>query len=127
MLKLKLERKGGERVNKGTYWNTSNGERVRMDGPGVLPGDASQAYLRFHPLALLVLGPILGLVYAIFMPLTAIVMVFWVLGGKILGAFAPSVMRFLGLEWRRVVEAQAVQTGPGESVEAPPRDDSDLH
>ena len=112
---FRLQRKGGERVGKGTYWDVSNGERIRMERPGRLPGDDSRGYLRFHPLALLVVGPILGLVYAIFMPLVAILMVFWVLGGRILSAFSGWLARVSGLDARRSARQKA-PAGPSEPV-----------
>ncbi len=91
---LRIQRKGGEEVGKGNYWRVSDGERVSIDQDGVLPGDVSETYLRFHPAFLLVLGPVLGLVYAVFMPLTAILMAVWVAAEK-LSTLSFSALRTL--------------------------------
>lgn len=97
---LKLERKGGERVGPGTYWNTSNGERVRLEKSGILPGEPSDAYLRFHPLFLLIVGPLLGLVYAIFLPLAATLMVIYQLSAKLSGGLLYNFQKAAAFGWR---------------------------
>ena len=97
---IRLERKGGEKVGPGTYWDTVNGDRIRLERAGVLPGDASKAYFRFHPLLLLVVGPLMGLVYAIFLPLSAIVMVLSVLGEKLAGGAVTTLRKAASFSWR---------------------------
>ena len=96
----RLEKNGGSKVSKGTYWNISNGERIHLDKEGILPGDSSESYLRFHPAFLLVVGPLMGLVYAIFLPLIAILMVIWVAGEKVFGGLGRALFKMATFSWQ---------------------------
>ncbi len=97
---FRIETKGGEKVQKGNYWNVANGERVHLRSGGVLPGDSSVSYLKFHPAALLIIGPLMGLAYAIFLPFTAIAMVVWVILQKVFGGLAEAVWKAAVFSWR---------------------------
>ena len=66
--------KGGHSAAAGTYWNMTNGERVDMEIGGVLPGNESAIYLKAPAAAMLAAGPVLGLIFAVFLPLIGIVM-----------------------------------------------------
>lgn len=67
--------RGGERVPGGKYWNLYSGDYVVLgEEGGVLPvveGD----YVRVHPVLMLVVGPLLGLGYVIFLPIAVPVLV----------------------------------------------------
>ena len=63
-----LKHNGGDRVGKGTYWNLTNGERSQHRTEGTLPGDAKKSYYRMPAAAIIVAGPVLGLMYAAFLP-----------------------------------------------------------
>ena len=52
---------------------------------GILPGDAADKYLRVPVLALLVLAPMMGAVYAMFLPFIGFAMLFSFLGKKAFG------------------------------------------
>jgi hypothetical protein len=97
---FKLERKGGSRVEKGNYWKVKDGERVHLEEAGLLPGDESVSYLKFHPAALIVIGPLMGLVYAIFLPFAAIAMVLWVGIHKVFGGLADSLWKAAAFSWQ---------------------------
>jgi len=47
---------GGEKVSKGSYWNFSTGERIRISSEGTLPGKSTQAYYKAPPMVILSLG-----------------------------------------------------------------------
>lgn len=64
-----LTTKGGMLVEKGWYWSPLDGRRVIMQEEGILPGDESRSYLKMSPLGLLVIAPLLGMMYVIFLPL----------------------------------------------------------
>lgn len=64
--------KGGIGVEKGLYWDPMDGNRVNMEYGGILPGDESKFYLKISPLGLLVLSPLFGMMYVIFLPLFGI-------------------------------------------------------
>jgi len=97
---FRIELKGGENVRKGNYWNVDNGERVHLEKEAALPGDDSVTYLRFHPAALLLIGPLMGLAYAIFLPLTAIVMVVWVVFEKVFGGALNALWKAAAFSWQ---------------------------
>lgn len=101
---LKIQRKGGEKAKAGTYWDASSGERVRLEKAGALPGDSSRIYLRFHPAAMLIVGPVMGLLYAIFMPLAAILMVIWAALDKLVSSLIEVLPRAADFIRRRSEE-----------------------
>ena len=62
-------------VGKGFYWNFMTGQSVRLERPGVLPAEQRKSFLRL-PLPLLLMGgPVLGLLFVMFLPVMAIAMV----------------------------------------------------
>ena len=69
-----LKHNGGEIVGKGTYWNLSNGERIDIISEGTLPGDRSRTFYRMPAAAIIVAAPVLGLIYAAFLPFIGIAM-----------------------------------------------------
>ena len=77
-----LKHNGGDRVGKGTYWNLTNGERIDINDEGTLPGDAKKTYYRMPAAAIIVAGPVLGLMYAAFLPFIGIAMVVKLVGQK---------------------------------------------
>jgi hypothetical protein len=96
---IKLKRHGGERGQAGNYWNFSTGERVHLEKEGILPGDGSVTYLKCHPAALLLVGPFMGLVYAIFLPLIGIGMLIWVIGEKLAGGVLENIGKAAVFSW----------------------------
>ena len=72
---LRIRHNGGEKVSKGNYWNFSTGERVNISSEGRLPGDDSVTYYKANPVIILAAGPILGLLYAAFLPFIGIAIV----------------------------------------------------
>lgn len=106
---LRLKHKGGETVQRGTYWSFSTGERLSLEKPGVLPGDGSSTYYKAHPILILLAAPILGLVYAVFLPFIGITSVVTMTGRKFLGKKPQEIMTKLGsFGWR---PAEAYFTG----------------
>jgi hypothetical protein len=75
-----MVRKGGHRAEKGTYWNMVNGEKVVLEEEGILPGTGT--YIKAPTWAVLLAGPILGLVYAVFLPFIGIAMTAGVIAKK---------------------------------------------
>ena len=63
-----LVNKGGQKVGKGTYWNPSDGHRVDMLGEGILLGGDGTTYLRMPAGGMLVMAPVVGLLYVVFLP-----------------------------------------------------------
>src|SRR5512147_1948163 len=66
--------KGGHKVKAGTYWNMVNGSRTDLAEEGVLPGGNDALYVKAPSIAVLAAGPVLGLLFAVFLPFIAIAM-----------------------------------------------------
>ena len=75
-----MVRKGGHKTEKGTYWNIRSGERVVLEQEGMLPGEGT--YIKAPTAVVLLAGPVLGLLYAIFLPFIAIAMTVTVVARK---------------------------------------------
>jgi hypothetical protein len=90
----------GETVPHGAYWNVSTGELVHCDGAtDVLTGD-SVTYLKVHPVALLLLGPIFGLAFVLFLPFIGFAMIVHTILSRLLSAVGAHVVREAGFRWQ---------------------------
>ena len=97
---LSITNIGGDSVGMGNYWNFSTGDRVHMEGAGILPGNKAQRYYKLHPAAILFAAPVLGLVYAIFLPFIGLAMAASVLLKKLFGGLAQSAYRGAAFSWQ---------------------------
>jgi hypothetical protein len=97
---LRLAHTGGQTVSAGNYWNFSTGERVHVRNSETLPGDADTSYYRLPPVAMLLLAPLLGLVYAVFLPLIGIAMLVTLLGRKLFGGLLDGFWKTAAFGWR---------------------------
>ncbi|MDH3626662.1 MAG: hypothetical protein OEV00_07725 [Acidobacteriota bacterium] len=61
-------------VEPGIYFNLRHLRFRSMDEPGTLPGAADDRYYRVPLLLLLVAGPLIGLVYLVFLPFISLAM-----------------------------------------------------
>ncbi len=86
-----LKHNGGDRVGKGTYWNLGNGERIDIKDEGILPGDAGKTFYKMPAAAVLVAAPVLGLLYAAFLPFIGIAMVVKLVAQKLGGGAMETV------------------------------------
>jgi hypothetical protein len=59
---------GGTMVTKGSYWDPTDGRRVDIGKEGMLPGDERRSYLRVSPVGLLVIAPLFGVMFVLFLP-----------------------------------------------------------
>jgi hypothetical protein len=69
MMKVFPRYKGGEVVPGGTYWNPRSGEFAKFSKEGGRLPQVEGEFIRGHPAAIMVVGPLLGLVYLVFLPL----------------------------------------------------------
>ncbi len=76
---------GGNKVEGGYYFNLGNWEIVTMKDPGVLP---EGEYIRAPMPALLIVAPVLGFGFALFLPFIGFAMAFYAAGKKLTGAGA---------------------------------------
>jgi hypothetical protein len=95
-----IRHKGGHRADKGTYWNFSTGERVDISAESVLPGDGSAVYYKLPAAGILFMGPVLGLLYAAFLPFIGIAMVLKLVIQKIGRAVLTPVRSGASFGWR---------------------------
>jgi len=98
------KRIGGTAAKSGFYWNLGKWEMTMVPRQGgLLPGDAGDKYLKVPVLALLVLAPIMGAVYAMFLPFIGFALLFGYLGKKAYAATrvgVSGVAATMGSEWR---------------------------
>ena len=85
-----LKYNGGDRVGKGTYWNLNTLARIDIKDEGTLPAGKT-AYYRMPAAALMLLAPVLGLLYAAFLPFIGIAMVVKLVGQKVGGGLKETV------------------------------------
>ena len=71
--------RGTETVEPGLYLNLRQLSFKSMDETGCLPGKVEDVYRRVPTLALLLVGPLMGLAFVVFLPFIAFVMVGWLL------------------------------------------------
>lgn len=96
---IRIKHIGGETVTKGHYWNFSNGDRVSMDNGGVLPGGRNATYYKASPLVVLAMGPVLGLVYAAFLPFIGIAIIAKMIFTKLFGRILEGLSRVATFNW----------------------------
>lgn len=98
------KRIGGTAAKNGFYWNLAKWEMTMVPRQGgILPGDAGQRYLKVPILALLVVAPLMGAVYAMFLPFIGFAMLFTFLGRKAFAigrSGAADVAATMAPDWR---------------------------
>ena len=77
------KRIGGTAVKNGFYWNLGKWEMTMVPKQGgILPGGSDDRYLKVPVVALLVVAPLMGAAYAMFLPFIGFAMLFMFLGKK---------------------------------------------
>jgi len=94
--------KGGNTVAAGTYWNMANGSRIDMHVEGVLPGDANTRYLKAPVAVMIMAAPVLGLLFAVFLPFIGIAMAVQVAARKIGGGLRDAAAASTSFAWRPI-------------------------
>jgi hypothetical protein len=89
----------GDRAGKGSYWNFSTGERITMGAEGVLPGSEETVYYKANPVLILAVAPVLGLVFAAFLPFIGIAILLRVAAAKMMGGTAEGLARVATFNW----------------------------
>lgn len=95
---------GGHAVKAGFYWNLRKWELITLSGAGgILPGESADRYLKVPILAFLFVAPVMGGLYAFFLPFIGFAMLFAFLGKKLGVAGRAALARvgvLVGPEWR---------------------------
>ena len=94
--------KGGNTVAAGTYWNMANGSRIDMHVEGVLPGGKETRYVKAPATVMLMAAPILGLLFAVFLPFIGIAMAVQVAARKIGGGLREAAAASTSFAWRPI-------------------------
>jgi hypothetical protein len=95
-----LKHNAGTRVGKGAYWNFSTGDRIDISTEGVLPGGRNDVYYRLPASGIVALGPVLGLLYAAFLPFIGIAMLVKLILQKVASAVMAPTQRAASFGWR---------------------------
>lgn len=99
---MTIIKRGGRRVKGGTFFNLKSWEFITVPRPGgYLPGTGGQAYLQVPVALVLFLGPLMGLLFVILLPLVGIVAIPVAIG---------RVIHLLTRRLRRTVPPQAAPT-----------------
>ena len=93
---------GGHTVQAGTYWNLTNGNRVQMEQDGVLPGNGTTRYIKAPVAVMLMAAPVIGLVFAVFLPFIGIVMTLNLVGKKLIESAASVATGSVSFGWRPI-------------------------
>jgi hypothetical protein len=93
---------GGQTAKAGTYWNLSNGSRVQMEQEGVLPGSVTTRYIKAHVAVMLMAAPVIGLVFAVFLPFIGIVMTLNLVGKKLVQGVESAAAGSMSFGWRPI-------------------------
>ena len=94
-----MKYRGGDKVTKGEYWNFETGERIHVDAESILPGESKVKYIKTHPMVVVLAGPVLGIVYAVFLPLLGITMLLSIVMKKVSGMLLAYFGRVAGVRW----------------------------
>ncbi len=98
------KRPGGTAAKSGFYWHLGKWEMTMVPKQGgLLPGGAGDRYLKVPVLALLVIAPLMGAAYAMFLPFIGFAMLFGFVGKKAWSATrlgASGVAATMGPSWR---------------------------
>ena len=113
------KRDGGTAVKNGFYWNLAKWEMhiVPKQG-GVLPGGSADRYLRVPVLALLVVAPIMGALYAFFLPFIGFALVAGFAGRKLTSAAKAGVSHMRATVSPQWSPGQAYLAGKGTAKDA---------
>ncbi len=96
-----LTYKTGQRVGKGTYWDLASGQRVDVLDEAVLSGGgAAASYIRMAPGAMLLSGPVIGLVYSILMPFIGIASIATLGLGRLVMGLHNLVVKSVSFGWK---------------------------
>jgi hypothetical protein len=95
---------GGTEVKAGFYWNLRKWEMVTLSGNGgTLAGNSEDRYLKVPIIAFLFVAPVMGGLYAFFLPFIGFALVFAFLGRKAGALGRAAAVRVGGLvspQWR---------------------------
>jgi len=99
---MNMLNKGGHTVKAGTYWNLSNGNRVQMEQEGALPGSGQTRYIKAPVAVMLMAAPVIGLLFAVFLPFIGIAMILSLVGKKLANTVTEAAAGSMSFGWRPI-------------------------
>lgn len=115
---------GGTEVKAGFYWNLRKWEMVTLSGEGgTLPGTAADRYLKVPIVAFLFVAPVMGGLYAFFLPFIGFAVLFAFLGRKAGAAGRAALLRVGGLVAPQWQPGEAHLAGKRGRKNAEPKDE----
>jgi hypothetical protein len=99
---MNMLNKGGHTVKAGTYWNLSNGNRVQMEQEGALPGSGTTRYIKAPVAVMLMAAPVIGLLFAVFLPFIGIAMTLSLIGKKLVNTVTEAAAGSMSFGWRPI-------------------------
>ncbi|MBE3071503.1 MAG: hypothetical protein IMZ67_00880 [Acidobacteria bacterium] len=113
------KREGGMAVRNGFYWNLAKWEmQVIPRQGGILPGGPTDRYVKVPVLALLVVAPVMGGLYAFFLPFIGFAMVAGFAGRKVTSAARSGVSHIAATVSPHWSPGQAYLAGKGKAADA---------
>ncbi len=94
--------RGGHNVKAGTYWNVTNGSRTDLAREDMLPGGPETMYLKAPGLAVLAAGPVLGLLFAVFLPFIGIAMAALLIIKKVGAGVRDAAVASVAFGWKPI-------------------------
>ena len=95
-----LTYKGGNKVGKGTYWDLARGRRIDVATEGVLAGEGTTTYVRMSSAVMLLSGPVIGLLYAVLMPIIGIATVVTLAVSTVLQGMYKLAAKSISFGWQ---------------------------
>jgi len=99
---MNMLNKGGHTVKAGTYWNMANGNRVQMEQEGALPGSGTTRYIKAPVAVMLMAAPVIGLLFAVFLPFIGIAMTLSLIGKKLANTVTEAAAGSMSFGWRPI-------------------------
>ena len=93
-------RNGGQEVEPGSYWNPMDGDCVHLDDAGILPGDKGTTFYRMPTVMLMLVAPLMGLAYVMFLPFIGFAMLISLIGQQLVQGAAAGLWRAAAFGWR---------------------------
>jgi hypothetical protein len=97
-----LINRGGQKASPGTYWNLADGRRIDLAAEGVLPENSKSVFIKMPTVGILFAGPLLGLLYAVFLPFIGIAMTLILIGTKLVNGVAHVAAKSTSFGWNPV-------------------------
>ena len=102
---------GGSKVNFGFYWSMQAWDMAMIPAEGgLLPGGSDRNYMRIPTFLFLVLAPMMGALYVVFLPFAGFALLF--------GHLAKSVKTMATDAFMHIAVAVSPQWAPGEAYRA---------